>query len=119
MIQVGKVITKPARAINEFGSHTEEGVTVWMADDVLTIGFDDDRGGRLTPKQAIDLAQLLMKAAECQTEYAKAAKELEDQKDKLNIKYKDMISGLGLENPDLKAKDLTLAKQAWSGAISQ
>lgn len=115
MIEVGKVVTQPARAINNFGSHKEEAVSVMMTETEIRLRIITQEGtyfAILSPQRAIEVAQILMKAAECQTEYAKAAKDLEAQKDKLNAKYKDMISGLGLENPDLKAQDLTLAKRA-------
>lgn len=71
-------------------------------------------GRTFTPKQAIELAQLLMKAAECQTEYAAAAKDLDEQKQQLDAKYKDMISGLGLENPDLQTKDFAKENGEWT-----
>lgn len=92
MIEVGKV----------------DKISVYL--DEAYINLD---GRALTPKQAIEIAQILMKAAECQTEYAVAAKDLDEQKNHLDAKYKDMISGLGLENPDLKSKDL--AKQNGRG----
>lgn len=55
------------------------------------------------PNKVIELAQVLMKAAESQQAYATAAKALAEQKMKLDDTFKDRISGLGLKQPDKAA----------------
>jgi len=99
MITVGEVKT------NYGNSMSKDSVSVNLDQSSIGIRIKSD-SVYMSPEQAIELAQLLMKAAECQSEYAAAAKDLEEQKTRLDVKYKDMISGLGLENPDLQEKDL-------------
>lgn len=55
------------------------------------------------PDKLIELAQVLMKAAESQADYAKANKALTEQMTKLDETFKDRISGLGLKEPDKAA----------------
>ena len=116
MIEVGKVVIQ-AGSTTGSKYKAEESIRIIMDQHTIGLGHNGPLvATELTSKQAVELAQLLMKAAECQTEYAVAAKELEEQKKRLDAKYKDMISGLGLENPDLQKKDLTkLPAQSWSG----
>lgn len=52
---------------------------------------------RLTAEQAIEFGQILLKAAETQPKYAEEAKRLREEQSKLAGKYKDLISGMGLE----------------------
>lgn len=100
MIEVGKIVTREP-ITDSYSSCHEENVTVGMDERSVVLIRSAERGSRstvqLSSAQAIELGQLLLKAAECQPDYAEAAKELEAQKTALATKYKDMISGLGLE----------------------
>lgn len=107
MIEVGKVVTRQARTY-DYGNLSEESVSVNMDASGIALGFNTDFSERLmlhkdflgmmlTSEQAIELGQILLKAAECQTEYAAAAALLDEERIKLDTRYKDMISGLGLD----------------------
>lgn len=108
MIEVGKVVTREAREGIGGGGLREESIVVNMNVNGIVIGLHIDlservmlhgsyAGATLTSEQAIELGQILLKAAECQTEYAEAAKLLDEERIKLDARYKDMISGLGLD----------------------
>lgn len=98
MVQVGKIVTREAD-YTRFNSTSERYVAVSMTQHSVQLSIHD--GGSesvgLTPEQAIELGQMLLKAAECQPEYAEADKTLDEERAKLNMRYKDTISGLGLE----------------------
>jgi hypothetical protein len=107
-IEVGKVITCKANNHTPFGPISEESVGVSMGENGISLDVSQHADVRallhplsptmLTAEQAIELGQMLLKAAECQSEYAEAVKLLNEEKAKLATKYKDMISGLGLDS---------------------
>jgi hypothetical protein len=97
MIEVGKVVTREGRNLRHTGNIPEESVRVMMDEDEIYLSTKDGMI-RLPLPKAIELGQMVLKAAEAQVEYAAAAKELAAQKAKLDAKYKDLVSGLGLEN---------------------
>lgn len=82
----------------------EESIVVSMTVHGISISHrHPDVSGRhmsgmsLTSEQSIELGQLLLKAAECQPEYADSVKRLDEERVKLENRYKDMLSGLGLD----------------------
>lgn len=99
MIEVGKIVTRTANQTS-YDSVAEESISVAMGEFNIqltassweTFGFV-----HLTSQQAIELGQILLKAAEVQPEYAEESKRLSEETTKLGVRYKDMISGLGLE----------------------
>lgn len=97
-IEVGEIVMREATD-GPYASVDKESVSVRM--DEKTIMLNMSSGSMnlmsLTPEQAIELGQLLLKAAEVQPEYAAEAARLNDERAKLAARYKDMISGLGLE----------------------
>ena len=98
MIEVGKIVL--AAASRKIGTSPlrEEYISVKMDEDGIYLDVNDDGPLVRVPHQkALDLGQMLLKAVEAQQEYAVAAKELNDQKAKLDARYRDLISGLGLE----------------------
>lgn len=108
MIEVGKVVTREAYT-GQYEFNREENVSVGMSESSISLRVNKDKpdGSRasmysdppanLTPQQAIDLAQILLKAAEIQTEYAEASKKLREETEALQKRYKDLISGLGTD----------------------
>lgn len=100
-INVGKIVTSEASS-SPYDSQGEESISIGMTEQyvMLSVQGDSHRDSfskPLTSAQAIELGQLLLKAAEMQPEYATEAAHLREEAAKLAIKYKDMISGLGLE----------------------
>lgn len=100
-IDVGKVVIKEAYD-NSYTSGAEENVSVRISEQAVELYINADKqrvsgGLSMTPEQAIELGQMLLKAAEVQSEYAAEATRLQAETEKLATKYKDMISGLGLE----------------------
>lgn len=78
----------------------EKGITLTGV-EVSRSGIPSRTGIKiLNPDVAIELAQVLMKAAESQVEYAAASNALAAQRAKLDDTFKDRISGLGLKQPD-------------------
>jgi len=109
-IEVGKIVTRQARDDTGYGGGiSEEAITVTMDVNGVMLELACDlseratlrgaffSGKTLTPEQAIELGQILLKAAEVQTEYAESIKLLDEERAKLNARYKDMISGLGID----------------------
>ena len=72
-------------------------INVWVGCKGVSLGFDHNPGKVMDPEKAIELAQLLMKAAESQTDYAKKRKALQEEMEMLDTAFKDRISGLGIE----------------------
>lgn len=122
MVNVGKVVTRKARIDRHYdypGAYPANYPGVWTEIDYAVVGVDayglslsvnnekEHVAVQMEPEQAIELAQLLMKAAESQVEYAASRKELQDEMEKLDAEFKDRISGLGIdgvEEPEWSAK---------------
>lgn len=98
MIDVGKVVTRKMHN-DKYNNIPEENISVGMDEGAiqLTLRVEHEKAMRLSRKQAIEVGQMLLKAAEVHPEYAAKAKQVREETEKLAIKYKDMISGLGLE----------------------
>ncbi len=107
VMEVGKIITKEAYR-SSYSRQEEQSISVDMSKSSITLrgnGGDDGGGGSrqtpLTPEQALELGQFLLKAAELQPEYSAAHQRLADEGEKLDKRFKDMISGLGID-PDVE-----------------
>ncbi|MBO0676752.1 hypothetical protein JRC04_04670 [Mycolicibacterium sp. S2-37] len=100
MIEAGRVVTKPWMPSDGWGgsrSRQEEGVKVYVG--VNGVGLSPYPGhdkALLTADQAVELGQLLMKAAESHDEYAAKRKALEEESTQLDNEFKERISGLGV-----------------------
>lgn len=97
-IDVGKIVTRKANE-GPYEIESEENVSIRMSEQCISLNMSNKTMNcvDLTSEQAIELGQLLLKAAEVQAEYAAEAARLREETAKLGTKYKDMISGLGLE----------------------
>lgn len=100
MIEVGKIVTKAQYRGGGFGDGTpEESIQVTIDARSIDVSLARQSGYlSMTPAQAIELGQLLLKAAEVQPEYAVAAKALSEEETKLRARFKDMVSGIGLDS---------------------
>lgn len=99
MINVGKIVMREMHN-DKYNNIPEENISVGMDEGAIQLTLKaghDMNGMRLSPKQAIEVGQMLLKAAEVHPEYAVKAKQVREETEKLAVKYKDMISGLGLE----------------------
>lgn len=107
-ISVGDVILN--KKVSKYGdTEVREAIKVGMDEEWITTSFVVDRDPidyatnptgivmKLTAAQAIEFGQVLLKAAETQPEYAAEAARLREEQSKLAGKYKDMISGMGLD----------------------
>lgn len=109
-MEVGKIVTQPAQR-STYSSNGEESISVYMSENAITLQAMHDREGRdrllpaggmaLTAAQALELGQFLLKSAELQPEYAEAHRKLREEGTKLDKRFADMISGLGLD-PDVE-----------------
>ncbi|MBB3752534.1 hypothetical protein FHT44_005046 [Mycolicibacterium sp. BK634] len=97
MIEVGKVVTRAYAPGDDWGSRSQPEKAFKVLIDTAGIHLSGE-AGKLTPDQAVELGQLLLKAAEVQPEYAKAADALSEEAQKLQAKFKDMVSGIGLNH---------------------
>ena len=96
-MEVGKIITREMN-IDAYDHSPEQNVSVDMDYNGIWLRMVQSSSGRalLTSEQAIELGQLLLKAAEIQPEYTEAVTKLDDERKLLDARYKDLISGLGL-----------------------
>lgn len=97
MIEVGKVVIREAVS-HQYDSTPEEAVTVSMNENGIMLSVSRKYGmADMNPEQTLELGQILLKTAEVQPEYAEEANRLAEETKNLATKYRDMISGLGLE----------------------
>jgi hypothetical protein len=109
-MEVGKIVTQDGHhAINFSGTSVkEESLTVSMSGNQITLTANQDMTERermygirpvhMTPEQALELGQVLLKAAEILPEYRDAINKITEERTKVEARYKDMISGLGLDS---------------------
>lgn len=121
MIEVAKIVIRREREYGNglLGSNPFNDLNYFYRDvEWISVSMDAN-GVRLTlaegsppklrsttitsPAMLVELAQVLMKAAESQAAYGEAHKALSEQMAKLDETFKDRISGLGLKEPDKAA----------------
>lgn len=109
-ITLGKIVVVPGWSRSTHGaSKPEVAVSVRMSPQGVSMSLsgrtDDDPRRRTTSddiftsidnKQAVEIGQLLLKAAELQEAFAADIKKLTDEHEKIVARYKDLASGVGL-----------------------
>lgn len=104
IVEAGRIVVsqKVTRSNSWDNDIPEQNVAVYMTEGAILLKVNDsikaDARVSLSPEQAIEIAQLLLKTAEVQPEYAERAKALREELANLGTKYKDQVSGLGLES---------------------
>lgn len=109
VMEVGKIVTQEARHGGQYSPTVgEESLTVDMSGGIIVLRVEQSRSERermytikpvqLTAEQALELGQVLLKAAEILPEYRDAINKITEERTKIEARYKDMISGLGLNS---------------------
>lgn len=98
MIDVAKIVVRERVRGNSWDdTNTEESVRISMSVQGIYLQVNKGDLQKLTPEQALEVGQYLLKSAEIQSEYAEAITKIDEERKKVEASYKDMVSGLGLD----------------------